>query len=538
MLAICIFGITLVASLSGNAPLKGLVAAAIGMLLSLMGQDAQTGTLRFTFDTLYLWAGLPIVPVALGMFAIPELCDIMINRKSIHDGRRIDAMSGQWQGWKDAFSSWFLILRTSIIGAGGAMVPGMGAAVIDWLGYGHALKTEKDAAKTFGKGDVRGVIASEASTNAREGGSLVTTIAFGVPGHASMAILLGAFLMQGIVPGPNMLAKHLDLTYTIVWSLALANVIGTLICFLFANQFARIATIRYVVLLPIITSLVYIGSFEGQHDWGDLIALLSLGTFAWVMKKCGWPRPPLVLGFILGKMIERYLFISVERYGWDWLTNWFVVAMLLLSVLGVIQRIRTTSAIDRKQSWLGSFGRPVLSLRSGLAIAALFVFLGTLIIEMQWEFSARLVPLIISLSGILFSLLLTASELFPNSRNGMEAPGARADVRSIGPSTSDLHTGYDGLSEQEVYRRAGSYFLWLYGIAIAGFVFGLLPALVAFNFAFVRFHGRESWLNATAMAGVMFVFLWLVFDYIAHIPWPQSLIGEVFPRLRETVSWF
>ena len=239
MMAICVFGMTLVASLSGNAPLKGLTAASLGLLLSMIGENSQTETLRFTFGTHYLWDGMPIVPVALGVFAIPELCDIMINRKSIAGGRRIDAMSGQWQGWKDAFANWFLVTRTAVLGSVCAMIPGLGAAVIDWIAYGHALKTEKGAAETFGKGDVRGVIAAESSTNAREGGSLIPTIAFGVPAHASMAILLGAFLIQGIVPGPDMLSKHLDVTYTIVWSLTLANVFGTLICFALANQFAR-----------------------------------------------------------------------------------------------------------------------------------------------------------------------------------------------------------------------------------------------------------------------------------------------------------
>ena len=315
LLAICVFGMTLAASLSGNAPLKGILAALVGLLLSMIGEDLQTSTLRFTFDTLYLWSGMPIVPIALGIFAIPELCDLMINRRSIASGAKIDVTRGQWQGWKDSIIHWLLVVRTGALGAVCGMISGIGAPVIDWIAYGHALKTEKGAALTFGKGDVRGVIAAESSTNAREGGSLVTTIAFGVPGQPSMAILLGAFLIQGIVPGPDMLTKHLDLTYTIVWSLTIANVFGTLICFAFANQFARLATVRYTLLLPIVMALVYVGAFEGQHSWGDIVALLVFGTIGWVMKRCGWPRPPLVLGFVLGKLIERYMFISVERYG-------------------------------------------------------------------------------------------------------------------------------------------------------------------------------------------------------------------------------
>ena len=136
-------------------------------------------------------------------------------------------------------------------------VPGIGAAVIDWIAYGHALRSEKGASETFGKGDVRGVIASESSNNAKEGGSLVSTIAFGVPATAAMALLLGAFLIHGITPGPDMLSTRLDVTYTLVWTVALANILGSGICFLFANQLAGIARIRIGLLAPIVLSVTF-----------------------------------------------------------------------------------------------------------------------------------------------------------------------------------------------------------------------------------------------------------------------------------------
>ena len=307
----------------------------------------------------------------------------MINRTSISSKQKIDATSGQWQGWKDSFTHWFLVLRTSALGAVCGMVPGLGAAVIDWIAYGHAIKTEKNAVQTFGKGDVRGVIAAESSTNAREGGSLVMTVAFGVPGQPSMAILLGAFLIQGIVPGPSMLTKHLDLTYTIVWSLALANVFGTLICFMFADQFAQIATIRYAILVPMVMSLVFMGALEGEHSWGDLVVLLMLGACAWVMKRCGWPRPPMVLGFVLGKLIERNMFISYERYGWGWLTNWFVILMLAVSFLGLLQQTLYKAKIHSIRDITPFLRPPVLSLHSGFALIVFAFFAFSLIVEFE-----------------------------------------------------------------------------------------------------------------------------------------------------------
>ena len=170
-------------------------------------------------------------------------------------------------------------------------------------------------AETFGLGDVRGVIAPESSNNAKEGGHLVPTIAFGVPAGASMAILLGAFLMHGLTPGPDMLTKQLDVTYTIVWSLTLAHVIGALICLSCSRWLAQISTVRPEILLPIVLSLVFVAAYEGSHDWGDLYSLMIFGVVGWIMKRLGWPRPPMVLGIVIGGIFERYLYISVKLCG-------------------------------------------------------------------------------------------------------------------------------------------------------------------------------------------------------------------------------
>jgi TctA family transporter len=193
MLAFSVLGISMVAVLSGATPLRGLTAACLGIMFAMIGSDPQPGTIRWTLDTLYLWEGLPLLPVTLGPFALPELCDLAIARTSISSGTRYSIKQGMWQGAKDCFKSWKLIVRCSWMGSLLGAVPGIGGSVIDWMAYGHALRTEKGARKTFG---TCGVSASESANNAKEGGSLVPTIAFGIPASASMAILLGAFLMH------------------------------------------------------------------------------------------------------------------------------------------------------------------------------------------------------------------------------------------------------------------------------------------------------------------------------------------------------
>ena len=357
LLAICVFGLSMVAALSGKAPLKGMAAAGLGLLVAMIGSDPQTGTLRWTFESLYLWDGIPLVPITLGIFAIPELADLAIARLSIASGAPVDARVGQLAGIRDALRHWWLVLRCSWLGASLGAVPGIGSAVIDWIAYGHALKTEKNV-ENFGQGDIRGVIAPESSNNAKEGCALVPTLAFGVPGSASMAILLGAFMMHGLVPGPRMLDEHLDVTYSIVWSIALANLLGAGLCLAFSNQLAKVASVRVGILLPLVLAIIFMGAFQGSRQWGDLYVLLGFGAFGWIMKRLDWPRPPLILGVVLGGVVERYLFISIGRYQWTWIARPVVIiffAVALFSVLGPLLRNLRTAV---RQGWSFKTARP------------------------------------------------------------------------------------------------------------------------------------------------------------------------------------
>src|SRR6201986_2651336 len=338
LLAFSVLGISMVAVLSGSAPLRGVAAGCLGIMIAMIGSDPQTGTLRWTMDSLYLWDGLPLTPCLLGLFALPELCDLLIPRTTI--SKEIDKdniYKGQWQGVKDCFENWWLIVRCSWIGGGIGSIPGISASVVAWLAYGHALKTEKGANQTFGKGDVRGVIASESSNNAKEGGALVPTVAFGVPGSATMAILLGAFLIHGLVPGPDMLTKNLSITYSMVWSVALANILGAGMCYAFSPQFAKLSVVRFSLILPAVLGIIYIGGFEATRQWGDLYSLLIFGLLGWTMKQFKWPRPPLILGVVLGDTIERYLFISVERYGISWFARPVVAILFIIAIIGLVR---------------------------------------------------------------------------------------------------------------------------------------------------------------------------------------------------------
>jgi TctA family transporter len=558
LLSFCIFGISLVAVLSGASPAKGMAAACLGILVATTGDDPQTGTLRWTFGSLYLWDGLPIVPLALGVFALPELGDLAIANKSIFAGDKMQSASkGQMQGVRDVFKNWFLVLRCSWIGAGLGAVPGIGASVIDWVAYGHAARTEKGAKDTFARGDVRGVIASESSNNAKEGGALVPTVAFGVPGSASMALILGAFLIHGIVPGPDMLTKNLDVTYTLVWSVAMANVLGAGICFMFANQFAKLALVRAGILVPTVLAITMVGAFQGSRAWGDLYALLIFGVLGWIMKRFRWPRPPLILGFVLGGLIERYMFISVERYAWEWLLHPIVLGMLFITLWGLCTplisgwRARRGLPPEQRRASGGfsvGFRREKLGWSHAFAGFVILVFAAALIASSQWEFGARLVPAVTCYTGLLFSFMFLFSDLFlKSSGSGLQiATSAKQEFEAkaheyeqeIAQETHfDITQDFGDLDDRAITIRAAIYFGWCVGYVAVGHIVGLLPASLLFLILYMRFGAKERWRLVLWIAGLLSIGYYLLFHILLVVPWPQSLIGELFPVLR-TMHYF
>jgi TctA family transporter len=295
---------------------------------------ATTGEIRWVGDLTELWEGIPLVPVALGLFGIPEIVDLLIKGKRIADVPD-QHMKGVGAGIKDAFRHWFLVVRCSTIGVWVGATPGLGASVVDWFAYGHAIQSEKGANETFGKGDVRGVIAPESANNAKEGGGLIPTLAFGVPGSAAMALLMGAMLIHGVIPGPDMLTKRLDFTFTLVWSIVIANAFGTGLCLLLTSQLARVALMPIDLLAPPVIAVIFLAAFQATRQFSDVVILLIFSLLGWFMKRFGWPRPPMVLGLVLSTVLERYLFISTRLFGLSWLYRPGVLIMWLIVALSL-----------------------------------------------------------------------------------------------------------------------------------------------------------------------------------------------------------
>src|SRR5919199_775554 len=265
---LALLGIAFVAALSGGNMTKGVLTGALGLMLAMVGLDPQSGTQRYTFGQLELWEGVQLVPVTVGLFGVGELVDLWVKQKSIAE-HRVGKIGGLWQGCKDTFIHWGVTLRCSLLGTFLGIIPGLGGSVGQWVSYAHAVQSTKDKSR-FGKGDVRGVLGPGASMNAKEGGNLITTVAFGVPSSVSMAILLGAFLIQGIVPGPSMLTSKVELTLSFAWVIIVAHVISVGLCFLLINQMVKSTEIRSALILPAIVFLVLFGGYSERNSMFDV----------------------------------------------------------------------------------------------------------------------------------------------------------------------------------------------------------------------------------------------------------------------------
>ena len=326
------WGLTMVGVLSTGAPIKGLIAACIGLLISTIGDDLKSGVARFVFEEPYLWEGIKFSLVGLGFFAVPEIIFIAARRGSIAaEDKAVSMGTGMMQGVRDCAKSWFLILRCSALGTWIGFVPGIGGSVVDWISYAHAKQTEKNT-ENFGKGDVRGVIAPESSNSSKDGGALIPTLAFGIPGSTGYALFMAALIAVGISPGPDLMTDRLDVIFLIIYGGVIGAIVASALCMGLAAQVAKVAYLPYTIIVPLVLGISTVAAFAATFQLADLLVLLVASILGTLMKHFDWPRPPMVLGVVLGAQAETFLWLSTERYGLEWLLRPGVILIGLLIV--------------------------------------------------------------------------------------------------------------------------------------------------------------------------------------------------------------
>jgi TctA family transporter len=327
-------GITFIAFLAGGGQIfKGIIVGFLGLILATIGTDPYTGTPRFAGNYLFLWDGLSLVTAVLAIFAIPEMIALAVRGGSI---AAVSMESAKFsyrqlgQGIMEVPRHWWLVIRSSVIGSVVGMIPGLGSNTAAWLAYGHAVQTSKTPER-FGKGAVEGVIAPECSSNSREGGSLLPTLFFGIPGSSGMAVLMGAFIILGIQPGPTMMTDQLPLVWTLIWALVVGNVIAVAFLMVIMRWAAVLTFVNGAMLVPFIIVLAVVGSYVNEGQWENLIVLVAISIVGYGMLRYNWPRAPFVIGLVLGRVSEESLHKALGLWGWQ-----FFLRPLSLILIGLI----------------------------------------------------------------------------------------------------------------------------------------------------------------------------------------------------------
>jgi putative tricarboxylic transport membrane protein len=516
-----LLGISFVASLSGEDPLKGIVAGGIGLMLATIGLDPISGIQRYTFGQLFLWDGIGLVPITIGFYAIPETIELAVLGTSISK-KEVGEFGGVMEGVKDTFRHFWLVMRCSALGTVTAIIPGMGAATTQWLAYAHAVQSSPDKER-FGKGDVRGVLGPGAANNSTLGGSLITTIAFGVPASVIMAILLGAFIIQGIVPGPDMLIPppkgKLDLTYSFVWVIIISNIITVGICFLFLKPLAKVTQVRGGIIIPIILVLIYLGAFAEKNAFEDMVIVLFFGALGWIMEKLEWPRPPVLLGLVLGPLAENRLFLSTDNYGLAWMHRPGVIGIFLLTLVGIFypiikeRRDANEKAAAGDTSAATAADTPAGGIRFGPAVWFTLVTILLLALAL-WQsrnfgFRAGLFPWVIGIPTLILAFAQLGRDLYGKKKKKVaeyqEAPG-------------------EEVTPQETRQRTLSIIIWTVAFFLVIWILGFSYAVPITILAYLIIAAKEKWPIVVGVTFFTWLFYWGLFEKLLNVPFPEGLL--------------
>jgi putative tricarboxylic transport membrane protein len=518
-----ILGISFVAALSGEDALKGIIAGGLGLMLATIGLDPISGIQRYTFGQLFLWDGIGLVPITIGFYAIPETIELAVLGTSIAK-QEVGQLGGVMEGVKDTFRHWWLVIRCSALGTFTAIIPGMGAATTQWLAYAHAVQSSPNKER-FGKGDVRGVLGPGAANNSTLGGSLITTIAFGVPASVVMAILLGAFIIQGIVPGPDMLLPppkgKLDLTFSFVWVIIISNFITVAVCFLFLKQLARVTEVRGGIIIPLILILIYLGAFAEKNAFEDMLVVLFFGALGWILEKLEWPRPPVLLGLVLGPLAENRLFLSTDNYGLAWTHRPGVIAIFALTLFGIFYPIfknrreerkkAEAQSDDQKKAEASSHGGIHFGTTAFFTLAVIAILALALWQSRNFGYRAGLFPWVIGTPTLILAFFQLARDLV----------GKQKKVRAELVESAE---GRVEVAPKLARQRTISIVLWTIGFFLAIWLIGFSYAVPLTIFLYLKFAGNEKWPLTLVVTFFSWLFYWGLFERLLRVPFPEGLL--------------
>lgn len=336
---LALFGLTIIVGLSKGSMVKGLMSGVLGILLATVGIDNLTGAYRYTYGIMSLFEGIPIVPCVIGLYSASQVFVLAEQKRTTIQYDATVTKESTWIRLSDVKTLWTNLIRSGIIGTLVGIVPGAGMSIASALSYNEAKRFARKP-ELFGKGSLEGVAASEAANNGVTGGSLVPLLTLGIPGNAVSAIFLGGLLIHGLKPGLTLFTKHADVGYSLLFGLFVANTMMFLIGSLAAKRIAKVAVFPTTVLAPIIMSLCVVGSYAIRNNPFDVVLMLAFGFVGYFLKKQGFSLASMVLGIILGPMVESELRRALMLSGGHFLPllqrplSLFFFALILLSLFG------------------------------------------------------------------------------------------------------------------------------------------------------------------------------------------------------------
>lgn len=339
--ALALFGLTIIASISAENFLKGIIAGMIGLLISCFGMDAITSYPRFTFGVVDLLNGFSVIPVLIGLFAVSEVfnqIETLVGEKEI---KTDIVMDKNYMNWKEIKHCLPTIIKSGVIGTFIGSIPGAGADIAAFVCYNEAKRSNKN--EKFGEGSLVGISAPEAGNNGVTGGALVPLLTLGVPGDAVAAVLLGALIIQGLTPGPLLFEQNPEIVYGLFSSMIIGNILLLFIGLAGIKFYSRIVEIPKTLMIPAILILSTIGSYSMNNSLFDVGVTFVFGIIGYIMSKIKMPSSPIVLAVILGPMLETNLRKAVLMYEGSYsflYTRPITIIFLILTVLSMVSALR------------------------------------------------------------------------------------------------------------------------------------------------------------------------------------------------------
>ena len=348
--ALAIFGLSVIVSISGNSLIKGMMSAFFGLLIASIGFDPISGFPRFTFGMMEMMEGPPFIPTLIGLFAVSEVFNEVQKTGQIQQLKAtVDRFLPSWEDIRHCFKH---LWRSSLIGTFIGAIPGAGGDIAAFVSYGQAKRTSKHPER-FGQGQIEGLAASESANNACSGGAMIPLLSLGVPGDAVTAVLLGAFIIQGLQPGPMLYKEHIDIVYQIFASMMLAQFVMLFIGMAGIRLFSKVILVDRAILTPSIFVLSMVGAFAMRSNIFDVYTTLAFGILGYVMMRYDYPLSPILLALILGPMAEANLRRAMVISSGDpsiLFSRPIAVVLMVLAVVSLLLSIRGQKQVEARLS--------------------------------------------------------------------------------------------------------------------------------------------------------------------------------------------